>query len=127
MSIYLRNCTLCSVSSTYSTSVLLELSCIDFFLQAIRNESLTYDYPCGEARQPANKMLNRYRDVSPFDHSRVILHNGPCNYINASFVKVRTFCRHGMDRDQFLIDQPCIFFNYFIFCVLLNILGSKSR
>ncbi|CAG7658907.1 unnamed protein product, partial [Allacma fusca] len=54
----------------------------------IRQESSSYDYPCTEARSSVNKQLNRYRDVSPFDHSRVILNNESCNYINASFVKV---------------------------------------
>lgn len=43
----------------------------------------TYD----EARKPKNKHLNRYRDVNPYDHSRVILQRIETDYINANFVK----------------------------------------
>ncbi|XP_021963170.1 tyrosine-protein phosphatase non-receptor type 1 isoform X1 [Folsomia candida] len=56
--------------------------------QKIRMESIYNEYSCTEAKAPCNKLLNRYRDVSPFDHSRVILNKGPCSYINASVVKV---------------------------------------
>lgn len=38
--------------------------------------------------KPQNKNLNRYRDVSPFDHSRIVLNKGPCDYINANLIKV---------------------------------------
>ena len=45
-----------------------------------------------EARHPRNRDFNRYRDVSPYDHTRVKLDNcGPKNkrgYINGSFVEV---------------------------------------
>jgi len=54
--------------------------------QHIRNECLNYDYTFLEARKSQNKNLNRYRDVSPYDHSRVVLSKGPCDYINANLV-----------------------------------------
>ncbi|PSN29557.1 Tyrosine-protein phosphatase non-receptor type 2 [Blattella germanica] len=54
--------------------------------QHIRNECLNYDYTFLEARKTHNKNLNRYRDVSPYDHSRVVLSRGPCDYINANLV-----------------------------------------
>ncbi|XP_069692537.1 tyrosine-protein phosphatase non-receptor type 2-like isoform X2 [Periplaneta americana] len=54
--------------------------------QHIRNECLNYDYTFSEARKSQNKNLNRYRDVSPYDHSRVVLSKGPCDYINANLV-----------------------------------------
>lgn len=38
--------------------------------------------------KPQNKSLNRYRDVSPYDHSRIVLQKGPSDYINANLIKV---------------------------------------
>nr|XP_057903331.1 tyrosine-protein phosphatase non-receptor type 2 [Doryrhamphus excisus] len=38
------------------------------------------------AKYPENRIRNRYRDVSPFDHSRVKLKNADNDYINASLV-----------------------------------------
>ncbi|XP_004647265.1 tyrosine-protein phosphatase non-receptor type 2 isoform X2 [Octodon degus] len=50
----------------------------------IRNES--HDYPHRVAKFPENRNRNRYRDVSPYDHSRVKLQNTENDYINASLV-----------------------------------------
>ncbi|XP_069507274.1 tyrosine-protein phosphatase non-receptor type 1 isoform X2 [Ambystoma mexicanum] len=52
--------------------------------QDIRHEAS--DFPCKFARLPENKNRNRYRDVSPFDHSRIKLHQGENDYINASLI-----------------------------------------
>ncbi|XP_026228497.1 tyrosine-protein phosphatase non-receptor type 2a [Anabas testudineus] len=52
----------------------------------IRNQAS--EYPYRVARLPANRNLNRYRDVSPYDHSRVKLENSENDYINASLVMV---------------------------------------
>ncbi|XP_043945882.1 tyrosine-protein phosphatase non-receptor type 1 isoform X1 [Protopterus annectens] len=46
------------------------------------------DFPCRTARLPENKNRNRYRDVSPFDHSRIKLQQGENDYINASLIKM---------------------------------------
>ncbi|NXI36748.1 PTN2 phosphatase, partial [Galbula dea] len=46
------------------------------------------DYPYRVARYPENRNRNRYRDVSPYDHSRVKLQNTENDYINASLVVV---------------------------------------
>ncbi|CAF1008494.1 unnamed protein product, partial [Didymodactylos carnosus] len=35
-----------------------------------------------------NRALNRFRDVLPYDDTRVRLNNGPIDYINASFINV---------------------------------------
>lgn len=56
--------------------------------QAIRSESGQFDYTIKEAKKVENKNLNRYRDVSPYDHSRVKLQRGDCDYINASLLEV---------------------------------------
>ncbi|XP_069543986.1 tyrosine-protein phosphatase non-receptor type 2a isoform X2 [Brachyistius frenatus] len=50
----------------------------------IRNQA--GEYPYKVAKLPVNRNLNRYRDVSPYDHSRVKLENSENDYINASLV-----------------------------------------
>ncbi|KAJ8359177.1 hypothetical protein SKAU_G00157020 [Synaphobranchus kaupii] len=47
---------------------------------------LSSDLPFKHAKLPENKGRNRYREVSPFDHSRVRLQSGTNDYINASLV-----------------------------------------
>ncbi|KAK3869219.1 hypothetical protein Pcinc_025467 [Petrolisthes cinctipes] len=54
--------------------------------QRIRSEG-TYDLPCTEAKAAINRTLNRYRDVLPYDHTRIILSDTNTTYINASLVK----------------------------------------
>jgi len=50
-------------------------------------ESRNNDFTAVEALKPENKHLNRYRDVYPYDHSRVPLATVPStDYINASLV-----------------------------------------
>ncbi|KAF7266559.1 tyrosine-protein phosphatase non-receptor type 4-like [Rhynchophorus ferrugineus] len=45
------------------------------------------DLTCNEALKPCNINKNRYRDILPYDETRVILNNGPNgDYINANFV-----------------------------------------
>ncbi|XP_008329734.1 tyrosine-protein phosphatase non-receptor type 2 [Cynoglossus semilaevis] len=50
----------------------------------IRNQSHECSYKV--AKYPENRNRNRYRDVSPFDHSRVKLKSTDNDYINASLV-----------------------------------------
>ncbi|XP_013864755.1 tyrosine-protein phosphatase non-receptor type 2 [Austrofundulus limnaeus] len=50
----------------------------------IRNQSHECSFKV--AKYPENRNRNRYRDVSPFDHSRVKLENTENDYINASLV-----------------------------------------
>lgn len=59
-----------------------------FLFPKIRQESMKKDHPSDEAKKPDNKLLNRYRDVNPYDHSRVILTKPGYNYINASYIPV---------------------------------------
>lgn len=58
---------------------------------ALRNEALDPGMTFKEATKSTNRKLNRYRDVNPYDHSRVILNRGDTDYINANIVKVRNF------------------------------------
>ncbi|KAK7601891.1 hypothetical protein V9T40_009332 [Parthenolecanium corni] len=54
----------------------------------IRQESMKKDHSLDEAKKTDNKLLNRYRDVNPYDHSRVILSKPGYSYINASYIPV---------------------------------------
>ncbi|KAK6178132.1 hypothetical protein SNE40_012954 [Patella caerulea] len=63
------------------------------FYQRIKNEASlrTLDddkYKITAARKPENRNKNRYRDVSPYDHSRIVVEKGDDDYINASLVEV---------------------------------------
>ena len=61
-------------------------NCNYAFQQEIREKSANFSI--AESKKVANRDLNRYRDVNPFDHSRIVLRRGNCSYINASLVKV---------------------------------------
>uniref|UniRef100_A0A0P4WE03 protein-tyrosine-phosphatase n=1 Tax=Scylla olivacea TaxID=85551 RepID=A0A0P4WE03_SCYOL len=54
--------------------------------QRIRDEG-TFDLSCTEARKSVNRNLNRYRDVLPYDRTRIVLTDTNTDYINASLVK----------------------------------------
>lgn len=60
--------------------------------QKVRSDG-TYNFPLTEARTPTNRILNRYRDVLPYDHSRILLQHPITDYINASLVKVESINR----------------------------------
>uniref|UniRef100_A0AAG5D766 protein-tyrosine-phosphatase n=1 Tax=Anopheles atroparvus TaxID=41427 RepID=A0AAG5D766_ANOAO len=46
------------------------------------------DFTTNESKKMENRRLNRYRDVLPYDHSRVALKRGESDYINANLVKM---------------------------------------
>ncbi|XP_035243220.1 tyrosine-protein phosphatase non-receptor type 1-like isoform X2 [Anguilla anguilla] len=50
---------------------------------------ISNNLPFKHAKLPENKGRNRYREVSPFDHSRVRLQAGTNDYINASLVIIK--------------------------------------
>ncbi|KAM6103575.1 tyrosine-protein phosphatase non-receptor type 2 isoform 3-T3 [Theristicus caerulescens] len=52
------------------------------------------DYPHRVAKYPENRNRNRYRDVSPYDHSRVKLQSTENDYINASLVVIEEAQRY---------------------------------
>ncbi|KAL7297678.1 hypothetical protein TKK_0009344 [Trichogramma kaykai] len=57
-------------------------------LRYISNECSNYEYTADESKKFANRTLNRYRDVSPYDHSRIILQKGSVDYINGNLLKI---------------------------------------
>ncbi|XP_066151469.1 tyrosine-protein phosphatase non-receptor type 61F isoform X1 [Euwallacea fornicatus] len=58
------------------------------FYQRIRAKSMQSAGETTEAVKQQNKNLNRYRDVHPYDHSRIILQRGSTDYINANLCRV---------------------------------------
>nr|BAK19076.1 Bmptp-Z and Bmap-A fusion protein gamma [Bombyx mori] len=56
--------------------------------QRVGQECQKLPYTCVEAKRPHNKALNRYRDVNPYDHSRIVLQRSENDYINANLVRV---------------------------------------
>ncbi|XP_014088351.2 tyrosine-protein phosphatase non-receptor type 61F isoform X1 [Bactrocera oleae] len=56
-----------------------------------------------ESEKPYNRCLNRYRDVNPYDHSRIIIHRGSVDYINANLVQLE----HA-DRKYILTQGPLV-------------------
>ncbi|XP_062708201.1 tyrosine-protein phosphatase non-receptor type 61F isoform X1 [Aedes albopictus] len=51
-------------------------------------EARAKDFSTNESKKLDNRRLNRYRDVSPYDHSRIVLKRGETDYINANLVKM---------------------------------------
>lgn len=56
--------------------------------QKIRSVSNAYDYTSDDAKKSDNRHLNRYRDVIPFDHSRITLQRCINDYVNANLVEI---------------------------------------
>ncbi|XP_061674950.1 tyrosine-protein phosphatase non-receptor type 2a isoform X1 [Syngnathoides biaculeatus] len=75
----------CTSSTLISTPGVPTRACLPTCPE-IRNQA--NEYPFTVAKLPVNRNLNRYRDVSPYDHSRVKLENSENDYINASLVAV---------------------------------------
>lgn len=67
-------------------------------------------YERTEGMKPENKPKNRYKNILPFDHSRVILKNGDPNvpgtdYINANYITLELF---GGERTVYIATQGCL-------------------
>ncbi|MCL4124218.1 UNVERIFIED_CONTAM: hypothetical protein GTU68_058884, partial [Idotea baltica] len=60
--------------------------------QKVRTEG-TYDLSCSAALTAPNKNLNRYKDVLPYDHSRIVLQGCNTDYVNASLVEIESVGR----------------------------------
>ncbi|XP_059614631.1 tyrosine-protein phosphatase non-receptor type 61F isoform X2 [Phlebotomus argentipes] len=51
-------------------------------------EAKQKQFTLDESKSISNRKYNRYRDVNPYDHSRIVLHRGDTDYINANLVKM---------------------------------------
>ncbi|NP_001232932.1 protein tyrosine phosphatase [Bombyx mori] len=72
--------------------------------QRVGRECQKLPYTCVEAKRPHNKALNRYRDVNPYDHSRIVLQRSENDYINANLVRMES-----ADRQYILTQGPLAF------------------
>uniref|UniRef100_H2Z9C4 protein-tyrosine-phosphatase n=1 Tax=Ciona savignyi TaxID=51511 RepID=H2Z9C4_CIOSA len=66
----------------------------DKLFREIKATSAAFDLSCKAAKSQENRTRNRYRDVSPFDHSRVKLVDAQNDYINSNLVKVESVGRY---------------------------------
>lgn len=73
-------------------TVLKGLIPLFFYFQQIKEKSeldaQEKQFTLNECNKVTNRQFNRYRDVSPYDHSRIVLHRGDVDYINANLVKM---------------------------------------
>ncbi|XP_020807612.1 tyrosine-protein phosphatase non-receptor type 61F isoform X1 [Drosophila serrata] len=56
-------------------------------------EAKEQQFSTSESERHQNRGLNRYRDVNPYDHSRIVLKRGSVDYINANLVKMERAAR----------------------------------
>uniref|UniRef100_A0A8C9P325 protein-tyrosine-phosphatase n=1 Tax=Spermophilus dauricus TaxID=99837 RepID=A0A8C9P325_SPEDA len=89
------------------------------YFKEIRNES--HDYPHRVAKFPENRNRNRYRDVSPYDHSRVKLQNAENDYINASLVDM------GEARRSYVLTQASLCFHFSTFYGFIMLIYCYDR
>ena len=76
--------------STFPKYSAIVFTTIFLWFQQIRRDSINHDHTTVEASKAENRHLNRYRDVYPYDHSRVVIYDcDETDYINASLVQVR--------------------------------------
>ncbi|KAL8202672.1 UNVERIFIED_CONTAM: Tyrosine-protein phosphatase non-receptor type 6 [Gekko kuhli] len=69
-------------------------------------------YDRHEGQRPENKSKNRYKNILPFDHSRVILQDRDVNvpgadYINANYIKNKLFGPEGFSKN-YIASQGCL-------------------
>lgn len=69
--------------------------------QKLQNKSRykAEEFSLRAAKDPLNIHLNRYRDVAPYDHSRILLKEGETDYINASLVEGSALVMPASDDD----------------------------
>ena len=83
---------LCRISTCSGPGPFKFLICIlpCLFKEIKREAMMQLRMSTADANKPENSFLNRYRDVKPYDHTRVKLEtHHDTDYINASLVRVR--------------------------------------
>jgi len=74
----------------------------DLLYRQISNESRNNDFTAVEALKVENKQLNRYRDVYPYDHSRVPL----VEVVNTDYINASLLTCSAVDRSYILTQGP---------------------
>ncbi|KAF7258559.1 hypothetical protein EG68_04283 [Paragonimus skrjabini miyazakii] len=93
-------------------------------------------YTMNASRLNENIFKNRYRDISPYDQTRVILQQGPGDYINASFV-IMDFPKAGFTVNYIAAQGPlpCTYGSFWQMCweqhvnvvVMLTAVSERGR
>uniref|UniRef100_A0A8C5XZK3 Tyrosine-protein phosphatase non-receptor type n=1 Tax=Microcebus murinus TaxID=30608 RepID=A0A8C5XZK3_MICMU len=72
-------------------------------------------YSRKEGQRQENKNKNRYKNILPFDHTRVVLHDGDPNepvsdYINANIImpEFETKCNNSKPQKSYIATQGCL-------------------
>ncbi|KAG9484736.1 tyrosine-protein phosphatase non-receptor type 6 isoform X2 [Eleutherodactylus coqui] len=79
---------------------------------ALQKQEANLLYERTEGQRPENKSKNRYKNILPFDHTRVILHTGDPNipgsdYINANYVTNQLIGEDEPSK-RFIASQGCL-------------------
>lgn len=57
--------------------------------ESLQQQEIKHLFSRKEGQKPCNRQKNRYKNILPFDHTRVVLHSPwPHDYINANFIGV---------------------------------------
>ncbi|KAK3104544.1 hypothetical protein FSP39_004620 [Pinctada imbricata] len=80
--------------------------------EQLQQMDLSTQYSKKEGERPENKRRNRYKNILPFDHSRIVLRDGDptvtgSDYINASLIEVPDVDGKG-NRKTYIATQGCL-------------------
>jgi len=82
--------------------------------ESLQQQECKHLYSRKEGQKPENKSKNRYKNILPFDHTRVILRNGDdklgADYINANYINYETDENliAGKPFKQYIATQGCV-------------------
>lgn len=79
---------------------------------ALQKQEANLLYERTEGQRPENKSKNRYKNILPFDHTRVILHCGDPNVVGSDYINANYVTNQLIDEDEpskrFIACQGCL-------------------
>ncbi|CAO2628950.1 Tyrosine-protein phosphatase non-receptor type 11 [Lemmus lemmus] len=83
--------------------------------ETLQQQDYKFLYSQKEGRKQENRNKNRYKNILPFDHTRVVLHDGDPNepvsdYINANIIMLEfeTKCYNSKPKKSYIATQGCL-------------------
>ncbi|XP_057613570.1 tyrosine-protein phosphatase non-receptor type 11-like [Chionomys nivalis] len=83
--------------------------------ETLQKQEYKFLYSQKEGRREENKNKNRYKNILPFDHTRVVLHDGDPNepasdYINANIIMpaFEAKCHNSKPKKSYIATQGCL-------------------
>jgi len=85
--------------------------------ESLQQQECKHLYSRKEGQKPENKAKNRYKNILPFDHTRVVLRGGDgkpgCDYINANYInheEADALAQHSQGKlaKQYIATQGCV-------------------